>query len=84
VGRKKRKDNTIEKYPCFVAMFDVNDPHKSGQVPKQILDFEDIHKVLIKGCDINYLLAGNDIVANNLVSIKVEQDGPHLIITAKS
>ena len=61
----------------------MNDPHKSGQVPKKMLDFPKIHKVSIKGLDVNYLLPGNDIIVNDLESIEVEVDEPHIVITGK-
>ncbi|MBN2457555.1 hypothetical protein JXB31_00300 [Candidatus Woesearchaeota archaeon] len=83
IGRKKRKDSSREDYPCFIAIFDINDPQKGGNVPKKIIDYEDIHKVMISGCDINYLLAGNDLVVNDLESFEVETKGKHIIIKGK-
>jgi hypothetical protein len=83
IGRKKRKDKTRDDHPCFITLFSVNDPHKSGEVPDKILDYENIHKLVIKGCDINYLLAGNDLVINDLEYIEVEVDGPHIYINGK-
>jgi len=83
IGRMKRPSEDDEDYPCFIHLFDMNDPHKSGKVPKEMLDFPKIHKVTIKGLDINYLLPGNDIIINNLESIDVEVDEPHIVITGK-
>lgn len=82
IGRMKRV-NQDEDYPCFVHLFEMNDPHKSGKVPKKMLDFDQIHKVILKRLNVNYLLEGNDIVINNLEEVDVDQDGPHLIISGK-
>jgi hypothetical protein len=82
IGRMKRK-NKDEEYPCFVHLFDMNNPHKSGKVPQKMLDFDQIHKVIIEGLKINYLLEGNDLIVNNLEEIEINQEGPHLTITGK-
>lgn len=82
IGRKKRI-NEDEEYPCFIHFFDINNPHKSGKVPKKMLDFDQIHKVIIKNLNINYLLEGNDIIVNDLEEIEINQDGPHLTISGK-
>ena len=82
IGRMKRK-NDDEEYPCFVHLFSMNDPHKSGQVPDKMLDFEEVHKIIITGFDVNYLLEGNDIVINDLDYFELKQDGPHLYVSGK-
>jgi hypothetical protein len=81
IGRKKRPNKEQEDYPCFINLFTMNDPHKSGKVPEKMLDFPKIHKVMIRGLDVNYLLPGNDIVINNLKSVDIEVDEPHIIVT---
>jgi len=83
IGRKKRPNKEDTEYPCFLNLFNINDPHKSGQVPEKMLDFEKIHKVTINGLDVNYLLPGNDLVINDLEFIEVEVQGPHVIITGQ-
>ena len=73
VGRMKRKDKEEIDYPCFITLFDINDPHKTAEVPKKRLDFDHVEKVVIRTPKVlNYLLAGNDLVVNDLVSINVE------------
>ena len=81
IGRKKRPNKADEDYPCFVHFFDMNNPHRSGEVPKEMLDFAHMHKVIIKGLDVNYLLMGNDIVINHLREICLEDREGHLHIT---
>lgn len=82
IGRKKGEEGSDTK-PCFIALFDVNDPHKKNVVPKEIIEYDKVHKIMIKDVDVNYLLPGNDLVVNDLVSIQVEKEGPHVTIKGK-
>lgn len=81
VGRKKGDKDDVR--PCFISMFNGNDPHKTGEVPFEVLDFDAIHKVVIQGLDISYLLPGNDLVVNNLDSFQVEVHGEHINLSGK-
>jgi len=38
---------------------------------------------IVRGLDVDYLLAGKDIVINDLKKVKVEQDGPHVIVSGE-
>ena len=81
IGRKKRPNKEDTNYPCFVALFNINEPHKSGDVPEKILDFENIRKVNInKGKCVSYMPAGNDLVVDNLVAVDIEQDNEEITI----
>lgn len=82
LGRKKGEEGADTK-PCFIALFDVNDPHKKNVVPKKIIDYVKVHKVILKGFDINYLLPGNDLVINDLEFIEIKKEGPHITITGE-
>ncbi len=82
IGRKKKFSEDIEDRPCFVSLFDINNPHISGKVPKKILDFT-AHKIIITDLNVNYLLAGNDLVINNLEYVEVNSDEGHVYITGK-
>ena len=77
IGRMKRPSKEVDYCPCFVSLFSMNDPHKSGKVPDKIIEFNDIDRIEINGLDINYLLGGNDLVVNDLESLGVEQDNNH-------
>ncbi|RLE39317.1 hypothetical protein DRJ17_01190 [Candidatus Woesearchaeota archaeon] len=86
IGRKKRTEEQRAKdddnRPVFVHLFDVHDPHKTTEVPKEMLDFN-VHRVKIHGLDVNYLPAGNDILINRLKWIEVgteEKEPKHLLI----
>ena len=74
IGRKKRLDPEDTKHPFFISLFDVNEPHKSGQAPNKIIDFPLIDRADISGLNVSYLLGGNDIVIDNLEYIEVESD----------
>lgn len=77
IGRMKRPSKEVDYHPCFVSLFLVNDPHKSGKVPDKIIEFNDIDRIEINGMDINYLLGGNDLVVNDLEYIELETDTNH-------
>lgn len=70
---RKNRENESEGRPCFISMFDENDPHAKNISPKQILDFDNIQKIILKGFEVNYLLEGNDLVINNLTDVEIEQ-----------
>jgi hypothetical protein len=82
IGRKKGEEGSDTK-PCFIALFDVNDPHKKNVVPKEIVEYDKVHKIMLKNFDVNYLLPGNDLVINDLVFIQIEKEGPHITIKGK-
>jgi hypothetical protein len=83
IGRMKRPSKDDSTYPCFISLFQIHDPHKSGEVPEKILDFEHVRKVIINGLDISYQLAGNDLVIDNLSSFTLEEDGEVLTVSGK-
>lgn len=83
IGRKKRKTKDEIERPCFIALFDINDPHKSTKVPKEILDYEKVDGVDINKLDIKYMLSGNDIVINNLKHIDVKLKGKTIFLKGK-
>ena len=63
--------------------YDINNPHLTDKAPEKCLDFDKIHKIIIKGLDVNYLLQGNDLVINNLKEIEIKQNKEHLIIKGR-
>ena len=85
IGRKQHNEGDDQNRPCFVSLFKMNDPHKKNEVPDKILEFESIHKVIITGLDVNYLLPGNDLVINNLehIDVKEDKEKPHLLVSGK-
>jgi len=86
IGKKKKEENYDgNDRPVFVSLFDKNNPHLNCQVPKERYDFDKgIHKVILKDLKIDYLLAGHDIVINDLKTCILEEDGKgHLIVKGK-
>lgn len=81
IGRMKRKSKDETTYPCFISLFQIHEPHRSGQAPDKILDYEHVRKVFIKNLDVNYQLAGNDLILDNLEELSIEEDGE--VITIK-
>ena len=73
VGRSGKRDEEGNG-PVFIHLLDQNDPHKSEVVPKEFIDFEGMHKIKFKGLNVSYLLAGSDVLINNLVSISAEEE----------
>ncbi|MCM2325156.1 MAG: hypothetical protein NDI94_01725, partial [Candidatus Woesearchaeota archaeon] len=66
VGRSGKRDENGNG-PVYIHLFSQNDPHKSVVVPDKFVDeHKKIHKVMFKGLDINFLLAGSDILINDL------------------
>jgi hypothetical protein len=88
IGKKDKKggfdddEQYLETAQVFVNLCKKNDPHLTAEIPFQFLDFE-VHKVVIRGLDVYYLIPGTDVVINNLDYIDVESDGPHLYIHGK-
>ena len=85
VGRSGKRDEDGNG-PVFIHLFSENDPHKKNIVPDKFIDFEKMHKIMFKGLDISYLLAGSDILINDLEYLDVEEDSTskgNLIVSGK-
>ena len=86
VGKRGKRDEE-GNCPIFVHLFNINDPQKTDKVPDQFLEFEQIHKIIIKNLDVSYLLAGQDILINNLEFLEVKKDKydpeHHLVISGR-
>ncbi len=85
IGRSGKRDD-FGNGPVFVHLFSKNDPHKSDVVPDKFIDFDKMHKIVFKGLNISYLLAGSDILINDLEYIEVSEDPKskgNLIVSGK-
>jgi hypothetical protein len=79
IGRKKAGE---DKYNCIINLFESNNPHLNNEIPKDCLEYENINHIIFTETKIlEYFLLGNDIVINNLSSIKIEQKDNKLTIT---
>lgn len=83
IGRKKHYEDDDNVRPCFISLFNENNPHKSGETPFEILDFEKMHKVSIENLKVHYLLPGNDLVINDLEYIELNIDGTDLLLSGR-
>ena len=86
VGRSGKRDENGNG-PVYIHLFNQNDPHKSAAVPDKFVDdHKKIHKIMFKDLDINFLLAGSDILINDLEYIEVDEDPKskgNLVISGK-
>lgn len=86
IGKRGKRDEE-GNCPIFVNLFSINDPHKTDKVPDKFLEFEDIHKIIIKNLEISYLMTGQDMLINDLEYIDIEKDEydpkHHIIISGK-
>lgn len=83
IGRKKHYEDNPDVRPCFISLFNENNPHKSAELPFDVLEFEKIHKVVINELNVNYLLPGNDLVINDIDSFEVKMKGTDLFLKGK-
>jgi len=84
IGRKKRQDKEdFNHRPCYISLFDKNNPHLCKEGPKKIIEFDKKHKMVIEGLNIHYLLPGNDLVINDLKELEVTEEGEVVKVTGK-
>ena len=83
IGRKPRIGNNKHK-TAAVNLFTKNNPHRTGDVPKEMLEYPNIEKVRInKLVNVSYYLEGNDLVINDLNEVVISLDKHILTITGK-
>jgi hypothetical protein len=85
VGRSGKRDE-FGNGPVFIHLFKMNDPHKQNVVPEKFIDFEKIHKIVFIGLNLSFLLAGSDILVNDLEYLEVDEEKGkpgNLIISGK-
>lgn len=73
IGRAGKRDD-FGNGPVFIHLFSMNDPHKKNVVPDKFVDFPKMHKIKFIGLDLSFLLAGSDILLNDLEYIEVEEE----------
>lgn len=78
VDRKKDKKHPEKELPYNVEVkfFGINNPHLTDEVPVSSMEYENIHRIIIRGFEINFLPRGADILINNVGKVNVEHD-PH-------
>lgn len=84
IARKKRTNpEDFDHRPCYLSFFASNDPHLNSEGPKEVLEFDRKHKVMINGLNVSYLLPGNDIVINDLEELHVEEKDNVVHVTGR-
>ena len=81
LGRGKKIAEGV--YPLLISFFDKSDPHLKGTVPKKVIEYKDVEKVKLIGFTVDYMLAGNDLVINDLTTVKLEKKENLLIVSKK-
>lgn len=79
LGRKKDSG----QYGAFIALFNENDPHKSGKAPEKVLDFLGCRNVKVQGLDFKFMVGGADIVINDLEELDIEEKDMRVKISGK-
>ncbi len=72
----RKGDNEFKT--ASIKLFDINDPHKTKELPTESLEYDNIEKITIKKPKIDYFLEGNDIIINDLKTVNIEKKG-HII-----
>jgi hypothetical protein len=79
ISRLPRKGDDEFK-SVSISMFNVNNPHKTVELPTKTLEFSNIEKVRIRRMNVSYYLEGNDLIVNNLEEIYIIHDGSLLLL----
>ncbi|HLC88668.1 MAG TPA: hypothetical protein VJG49_01395 [Candidatus Nanoarchaeia archaeon] len=83
ISRKPGKDKE-GLWTAFIGLFNENNPHLIAKEPFEVLDLKKVEKVRIKKLEnISYYLMGNDIIINNLVEVRIKQEGEIVTITGR-
>ena len=74
LSRKPRAKDNDDFKTAVIALFNKNNPHKTGETPIKVLEFPNIEKVRLRDLNVSFYLEGNDIVINDLKEISLEID----------
>ena len=83
VGKKRKLFGKFGRVSLFISLSKVNNPHLTDKGFIDTLEYDKIHRVIIKDLDVNYLFPGNDIVVNDLEYVNINIDGQHIILSGK-
>ena len=85
LSRKPRANEDDEFKTALIALYKVNNPHKTGEVPTEVLEFTNMEKVRIRDLSASYYLEGNDLVINDLKSIDlgVDEENHKIVLRAE-
>jgi len=66
-----------ENKTAVVKLFSKNDPHLTENFPTEELVFENTKRVILHGMTVKYMTEGNDLIVNDLKSVKIEEVKGH-------
>ena len=75
LSRKKRPvDSDDDWMIAVIKIFDVNNPHKTAELPVKTLEFRNIEKFRIRNLNVSYYLEGNDIIINDIEELYIRHN----------
>ncbi|MCX6707488.1 MAG: hypothetical protein NT001_05110 [Candidatus Woesearchaeota archaeon] len=85
LSRKPRTNESDEFKTAVIALFEVNNPHKTGDEPTRILEFPNMEKVRVRNMNLSFYLEGNDMVINDLksITIEIDEDARKIVLKAE-
>ena len=66
-----------ENKTAVVKLFNTNDPHLSDKFPSKEIKFENTKRVILHNMTVKYMTEGNDLIINDLNSVKIEKVKDH-------
>lgn len=83
IGKKRRLFGKFGKLTLFISFSSLNNPHLTDKGFIDTIEYDKVHRVIIKDLDANYLFPGNDVVINDLEYVHIDLDGEHILLTGK-
>lgn len=85
LSRKPRAKESDDFKTAIIALFKVNNSHKTGDEPTKILEFPNMEKIRVRNLSVSYYLEGNDLIINDLrsVDLEIDEDKRKIVLRAK-
>lgn len=82
-AKNYNKADDLDMYPYYIQVkfFNINDPHKSTEMPVQILEFKALSAYFKGFKEAKFLPWGNDLLFNDTKEVEVEFKNNRLYIT---
>jgi hypothetical protein len=84
ICRKPRTHEKDDFKTACVKLFKVNNPHTTGALPTNEVEYANVEKVVIKGFTVQDILEGNDLIINDVGEVSVtHSDKTHEVLVEK-
>ena len=85
LGRKPRANEDDDYKTAVIALFEKNNPHKTGETSTKVLEFPNMEKVRVRDLNVSYYLEGNDIIINDLteITLEIDEDKRKIVLRAQ-